>query len=69
MGWRVGSHYGIHVYEGERPVATFHRAEDAAAAVHAFNLRKSSDSDNSDVSDLRKNTGDDTLGGPSTQTT
>lgn len=33
--WRVGQHYGIHVYEGDRPVATFHRAEDAAAAVEA----------------------------------
>lgn len=31
--WRVGTHYGIHVYESERPVATFHRAEDAAEAV------------------------------------
>jgi hypothetical protein len=27
--WRVGSHYGIHVYEDQRPVATFHREEDA----------------------------------------
>lgn len=42
--WRVGDHYGIHVYEvdpepyGEdRPVATFHREEDARRAVTAFN--------------------------------
>ena len=35
--WRVGRHYGIHVYEGNRPVATFHREEDAAAAVDAVN--------------------------------
>jgi hypothetical protein len=38
--WRVGQHYGIHVYEvtaagDDRPVATFHRAEDAARAVAA----------------------------------
>lgn len=35
--WRVGTHYGIHVYDGERPVATFHSAGDAAAAVEAVN--------------------------------
>jgi hypothetical protein len=35
--WRVGSHYGIHVYAGDVPVATFHRAEDAARAVAAVN--------------------------------
>lgn len=33
--WRVGSSYRIHVYEGDRPVATFHRPEDAAEAVAA----------------------------------
>lgn len=40
--WRVGSHYNLHVYTGgddssyretDRPVATFHRPEDAARAV------------------------------------
>lgn len=31
--WRVGTHYGIHVYEGDRPVATFHREEDARRCV------------------------------------
>ena len=31
--WRVGQHYRIHVYQGDRPVATFHREEDAARAV------------------------------------
>lgn len=31
--WRVGNHYGIHVYEGDRPVATFHQPEDAAQCV------------------------------------
>jgi len=36
--WRIGKHYGIHVYEGDRPVATFHRAEDAMVAVIAHNL-------------------------------
>ncbi len=35
--WRVGAHYGIHVYAGDVPVATFHRAEDAARAVAAVN--------------------------------
>jgi hypothetical protein len=34
--WRVGSHYGIHVYEGDRPVATFHTAEDARRCVEAM---------------------------------
>jgi hypothetical protein len=32
----VGQHYGIHVYEGDRPVATFHNAEDARRAVEAM---------------------------------
>ncbi len=31
--WRVGRHYGIHVYEDDRPVATFLTPEDAAMAV------------------------------------
>lgn len=35
--WRVGSHYRVHVYDGERPVATFLREQDAAAAVAAHN--------------------------------
>lgn len=35
--WRVGQHYGIHVYQGGRPVATFHHAVDAAEAVRAVN--------------------------------
>lgn len=35
--WRIGSHYGIHVYEGDRPVATFHTVADARAAVEAYN--------------------------------
>jgi hypothetical protein len=35
--WRVGEHYGIHVYEGDRPVATFHNSRDAYAAVDAHN--------------------------------
>jgi hypothetical protein len=34
--WRVGRHYGIHVYEGDRPVATFHRAEDARRCVEGL---------------------------------
>jgi hypothetical protein len=35
--WRVGQHYGIHVYEDQRPVATFHTAADARRAVDAVN--------------------------------
>lgn len=46
MKWRVGQHYGIHVYEDngdepsdlDRPVATFHTALDAVDAVRAHNL-------------------------------
>ena len=34
--WRVGRHYAIHVYEGDRPVATFHREEDARRCVDAI---------------------------------
>lgn len=37
MSWRIGKHYGIHVYEGDRPVATFHDAADAERAVAAVN--------------------------------
>lgn len=36
--WRVGEHYGIHVYEGDRPVATFHAPEDAELCVSAVNV-------------------------------
>lgn len=35
--WRIGEHYQIHVYEGERPVATFHAVVDAKRAVDAVN--------------------------------
>ncbi len=40
--WRVGRHYGIHVYEAsaagdDRPVATFHDPADAERAVRAVN--------------------------------
>lgn len=38
--WRVGAHYGIHVYEGERPVATFHDPADAQRAVDAINTAR-----------------------------
>jgi hypothetical protein len=38
--WRVGDHYGIHVYAGDVPVATFHTAADAAVAVAAVNDRR-----------------------------
>lgn len=33
--WRVGEHYKIHVYQGDRPVATFHNSSDAHLAVAA----------------------------------
>lgn len=36
-GYRVGSHYGIHVYDGDRPVATFHDPDEAARFVAAIN--------------------------------
>lgn len=35
--WRVGNHYGIHVYAGDEPVATFHSAVSAERAVAAVN--------------------------------
>jgi hypothetical protein len=35
--WRVGRHYGIHVYEGDEPVATFHDPARALRAVAAVN--------------------------------
>lgn len=37
--WRLGQHYAIHVYEGDRPVATFHQPADAVTAVEAVNAR------------------------------
>lgn len=42
LPWRVGRHYGIHVYEGDRPVATFHDPEEAALAVAAVNAMRAS---------------------------
>jgi hypothetical protein len=35
--WRVGRHYGVHVYEGDRPVATFFTVDDARRAVDDHN--------------------------------
>ncbi len=35
--WRVGEHYGIHVYCGESPVATFFTPGEARRAVEAHN--------------------------------
>lgn len=37
LPWRVGTHYGIHVYAGDVPVATFLRPEWAARAVDDHN--------------------------------
>jgi len=37
MIWRVGQHYNIHVYEEDRPVATFFDPADARRAVDAVN--------------------------------
>lgn len=41
--WRVGQHYSIHVYEDDRPVATFHTMEDAQLAVDAVNKERADD--------------------------
>jgi len=41
--WRVGSHYGVHVYEGNRVVATFHDPADAQRAVDAVNAQPGDD--------------------------
>lgn len=38
MQWRQGRHCGIHVYEGDRQVATFHREEDAKRSCEALEL-------------------------------
>jgi hypothetical protein len=35
--WRVGQHYGIHVYAGDVPIATFHTVSDARRAVEDHN--------------------------------
>lgn len=35
--YRVGNDYPIHVYQGDRPVATFFTAEEAKAFVDAVN--------------------------------
>lgn len=43
--WRVGEHYAIHVYEGDRPVATFANALDAEMAVSAYNGRAAAPAD------------------------
>lgn len=43
--WRVGEHYGIHVYAGDRPVGTFHDPADALRAVTAVNERTTDESD------------------------
>lgn len=40
MTWRVGEHYGIHVYDGNRPVATFHTEEDARRCVAAVTAQE-----------------------------
>lgn len=38
--WRLGTHYGIHVYAGDRPVATFHSRVDAGQAVADHNSQE-----------------------------
>ena len=35
--WRVGTHYGIHLYAGDEPLGTMLTSELAAAAVEAHN--------------------------------
>jgi hypothetical protein len=37
MTYRVGTHYDIHVYAGDRPVATFHDPSEAARFVQTMN--------------------------------
>jgi len=60
--WRVGQHYGLHVYEGDRPVATFHRPEDAARTVAAVNATKPAPDDHSAAGNAtrRQEAGQDT---------
>lgn len=53
MTYRVGEHYGIHVYEDERPVATFHDADEAARFVLAMN--RESGQEMIEVADLAGN--------------
>lgn len=36
LSWRIGMH-GLHVYEGDRLVAIFHKLADARRAVLAYN--------------------------------
>lgn len=38
MTWRVGTHYGIHIYEDDRPVATFFREDEARHAADLHNV-------------------------------
>jgi DNA repair exonuclease SbcCD ATPase subunit len=52
--WRVGNHYGIHVYEDQRPVATFHAEEDARRCVQAVNAQRSDDPSAGAASELRR---------------
>jgi hypothetical protein len=35
--WRLGQHHKVHVYEGEEPIATFHKTENARQAVEDHN--------------------------------
>lgn len=51
LRWRVGRHYSIHVYEDERPVATFHTAVDAKRAVAAVNAAATHEGSMSDIDD------------------
>lgn len=38
--WRIGTSYGIHIYEGDSPIATFHFKTDALLAVEAYNAKE-----------------------------
>jgi hypothetical protein len=49
--WRVGRHYGIHVYADDVPIATFHTAADAALAVAAVNALNAPIPDDADTED------------------
>jgi hypothetical protein len=50
--WRVGQHYGIHVYADDRPVATFFRADEAERAVNLHNAALATPAPPADACDL-----------------
>ncbi|NAE18016.1 hypothetical protein [Enterococcus hirae] len=61
--WRVGRRVPIHVYEGDRPVATFHNADDARAAMLAVNTVRSGLLDGDVPEKIRRDTWREALEG------